>query len=67
MHGLYRHFKGNLYRVLFLAKESGSWRDVVVYAAQYGEGIISVRPLDEFVEYVERDGKRMQRFEKIGE
>ena len=67
MQGLYRHFKGNTYRVLFLAKESTSWRDVVVYQALYGDNIISVRPLDEFEEIIERDGKVMKRFEKIGE
>lgn len=67
MEGMYRHFKGNMYEVLFLAKESGSWQDVVVYQAQYGDKIISVRPLIEFNDHVERDGKIMKRFEKIGD
>lgn len=42
--GRYRHFKGNEYEVLFLAKNSETLEDMVVYRALYGEGAVWVRP-----------------------
>lgn len=35
--GLYRHFKGNEYRVLYIAKHGETLEDMVVYQALYGE------------------------------
>lgn len=61
----YRHFKGNLYEVICLGKCSETERDIVVYRALYGEGGIWVRPLDMFLDTVERDGKGMLRFEEV--
>jgi hypothetical protein len=61
----YRHFKGNEYLVLHLAKHSETREDLVVYQALYGERGIWVRPLDMFLEQVEREGKLVNRFEEI--
>lgn len=63
--GIYRHFKGNEYRVLYNAKHSETMEDMVVYKALYGEGGVWVRPLDMFCEEITRDGKTFKRFEKI--
>ena len=65
--GLYRHFKGNEYRVLYIASHSETLEPMVVYQALYGEGGIWVRPLSMWNETVERDGKTFKRFEYIGE
>lgn len=65
--GLYRHFKGNMYRVLYNAKHSETMEDMVVYQALYGEGGIWVRPRAMFCEKVTRDGKTFDRFEFISE
>ena len=65
--GLYRHFKGNEYRVLMLAKHSETGEDMVVYQALYGEGGIWVRPASMWSETVERDGKIDTRFTRIGD
>ena len=35
--GLYRHYKGNTYQVIGIAKHSETEEDVVVYRALYGE------------------------------
>lgn len=35
--GLYRHFKGNEYRVPYIAKYGETLEDMVVYQALYGE------------------------------
>ncbi|MDR7857466.1 DUF1653 domain-containing protein [Tissierella sp.] len=61
----YRHFKGNEYLVLHIAKHSETLEDMVVYQALYGEFGIWVRPLDMFLEQVERDGIMTNRFEEI--
>lgn len=42
--GIYRHFKGNEYRLLYTAKHSETLEDMVVYQALYGERGIWVRP-----------------------
>ena len=42
--GRYRHFKGNEYRVLHIAKHSETLEPMVVYQALYGERGIWVRP-----------------------
>ncbi len=64
--GIYRHFKGNEYEVLFPARHSETEEEMVVYRALYGEGSIWVRPAAMWNETVERDGKRVERFSYIG-
>ena len=63
--GKYRHFKGNEYEVLEIAKHSETLEEYVVYRALYGEHGVWVRPASMWNEVIERDGKRMKRFEKI--
>lgn len=60
----YRHFKGNEYTVLHLAKHSESLEDLVVYQALYGEKDIWVRPLAMFLDKVEVGGELVNRFEE---
>ena len=61
----YRHFKGNEYLVLYVAKHSETLEDMVVYQALYGEKGIWVRPLSMFLDTKEVDGKIVNRFEEI--
>ena len=62
MNQYYRHFKGNVYRVLHIAKHSETLEDMVVYQAMYGERGIWVRPLSMLEDAIERDGKTIRRF-----
>ena len=64
--GRYRHFKGRDYQVLFTARHSETGEEMVVYRALYGEGGLWVRPAAMWDEEVERDGKKIKRFEYIG-
>lgn len=60
--GLYKHFKGNLYTLLHVAKHSETEELMAVYHPNYGDQEVFVRPLSMFDETIERDGKVMQRF-----
>lgn len=64
--GRYRHFKGGEYEVIDVARDSETQQPVVVYRALYGEHGLWVRPLAMFAEIIERDGRRMPRFEYLG-
>lgn len=63
--GIYRHYKGNLYQVLHMAKHSETEESLVVYRCLYGEYGVWVRPLSMFAETVTIGGKEIPRFELI--
>ncbi|MBO7275359.1 MAG: DUF1653 domain-containing protein [Clostridia bacterium] len=65
--GVYRHFKGNEYRLLYVARHSETLEPMVVYQALYGDKGVWVRPLSMWDETVERDGTVYKRFTYIGE
>ena len=62
---MFRHFKGNLYRLEGFAKDSETLEEMSVYRALYGECGLWVRPAKMFFETVERDGKTMKRLELV--
>lgn len=63
--GIYRHYKGNLYQVLHIARHSETNEWLVVYRALYDDYGVWVRPLSMFCESMEIDGKTLPRFELI--
>ncbi|MBQ7974768.1 MAG: DUF1653 domain-containing protein [Clostridia bacterium] len=65
--GIYEHFKGNRYELLYVANHSETLEKMVVYKALYGEGGIWVRPLSMWDEKVLHNGREVQRFRYIGE
>lgn len=65
--GKYKHFKGNEYRVLYIAKHSETLQEMVVYQALYGDFGVWVRPAEMWNEIIEREGLIFKRFEYIGD
>ncbi len=64
--GKYRHYKGNEYEVVGIARHSETLEELAVYRALYGKHDLWVRPLKMFKEKVEIEGKKVPRFEYIG-
>lgn len=65
--GLYKHYKGNIYEVIGIAKHSENMEELVVYKATYqkeGENLW-VRPLSMFTELMELEGHSVHRFTKM--
>lgn len=60
--GRYRHYKGNDYEVLGVARHSETEELLVVYRCLYGDHSLWVRPLAMFLESVEVEGVRVPRF-----
>ncbi len=65
--GIYRHFKGNQYRVVGIATHSETGQPMVVYRALYGEQGLWVRPASMWTEQIERDGYSGPRFSLVRE
>ncbi len=62
--GIYKHYKGNLYRVIGVAKHTETEEELVMYELLYKNdwSRYAVRPIKEFLEKVKVKGKLMPRF-----
>ena len=65
--GKYKHYKGNGYEVIGIARHSETLEKLVVYRALYGDLDLWVRPLEMFLEEVEMDNRKVPRFQYVGE
>ncbi|HNU96188.1 MAG TPA: DUF1653 domain-containing protein [Candidatus Magasanikbacteria bacterium] len=68
--GIYQHFKGNLYEVITVGKDSDTLEDLVVYkalydSAEFGKNAIWIRPKEKFCEEIIVDGKKIPRFKFV--
>ncbi len=66
---IYRHFKGQEYKVLCIATDSETNEEVVVYEALYGKHLIWTRPYNMFNSLVDKEKypevKQEYRFELV--
>lgn len=64
---IYRHFKGNLYRIITIAQHADTGERMVVYQALYGENAVYVRALTDFIARLDTkkypDAGQIHRFE----
>ena len=61
--GKYKHYKGNEYEVIAMARHSETLEDMVVYRALYGDGDVWVRPASMWNDEIRlADGKITKRF-----
>lgn len=63
--GIYRHYKGGIYKVIAIAMHTETREEMVVYRSLDDERQLWVRPLEMFREKVKVDGKPVPRFEFI--
>jgi hypothetical protein len=65
--GLYKHFKGGEYEVIGVGRMSEEREEEMVIYKSLEAGYIWIRPLQMFLEEVERDGYKGPRFKYVGE
>lgn len=65
--GIYQHFKGNLYQVLFIAQHTETDEQMVVYQVLYGDYGLYVRPYDMFASKVDHEKYPNVSLEEVGE
>ena len=65
--GRYRHYKGNDYEVLGVARHSETEEEYVVYLPLYGAGGLWIRPLGMFLESVTIGETVVPRFRRLEE
>lgn len=67
--GLYRHYKGMMYRAIDIVRHSETLEEMVLYETLYENelGRLWVRPKEMFLGEIELDGKRARRFAPVDE
>lgn len=65
--GLYRHYKGNSYRVYAAVRHSETLQSMTIYQQLYGDFAFWVRPSSMFEEYVDCEGERVPRFLRLSD
>jgi hypothetical protein len=65
--GLYRHYKGGMYRVLGTVRHSETLEPMTLYQALYGQQGLWVRPAAMFSEVVDIAGQLQPRFSRVGD
>ena len=69
--GEYRHYKGNFYEVIAVARDSEEpQKELVIYKALYdspefGKNQVWVRVKEDFLAKITKDGKKFLRFEEV--
>lgn len=65
--GTYRHYKGNTYKVLHIAKHSETLEDMVIYQDVNNPDKIWARPVSMWNDDIKIDGQTVKRFDLMEE
>ena len=65
INGVYKHYKGNFYKVLAVGKHTETLDELVVYQSSYGDHQVWGRPQYMWNETLEYNGKIVKRFELV--
>ena len=60
--GVYRHYKGNRYKIIAFARHSETLEELVIYEALYDNGGIWARPREMFCDCVTVGSESVRRF-----
>jgi hypothetical protein len=63
----YEHYKKLRYSVITIALQEETGEPCVIYRAEYGKNLVWSRSLTSWLEQVDVDGKKVQRFTKVEE
>ena len=61
----YMHYKQRSYKVLSIALREEDNEPCVIYQAEYGDNLTWIRPVASWIEEVEVNGKKVNRFTKL--
>ena len=61
----YKHYKGNFYKIIAIAKHSETNESLVIYEALYDEHKIWARPIEMWNDIIELNGEKFKRFELV--
>lgn len=62
---IYEHYKKKTYKVLDIALLEATLEPYVIYQAQYGNRVVFIRPVREWIEQLEVEGEIVSRFTKV--
>ena len=69
IHGIYRHYKGDLYIVEDIGYNSETLEKMVCYRALYGDNKLWIRPYNMFFDEVNKNGQKyrfkLQKIESV--
>jgi hypothetical protein len=65
--GIYRHYKGNVYKIICIAKSSETLEELVVYKDMHDQTKVWARPIGMWNDIITQGDQEVRRFTYIGQ